>query len=143
MHALVNYVTVTVTPTTTAATVTNTASVTTDITVSTSTTVVEGTTMTLVSTLTETDVNTQFTTTTYTPVAQRAVRREVSTAVPAYASSCTKPGAYASACSCLLGSALPTSTSIITVTASVSHESTPCKTISLTSLLMNRRFPLH
>jgi hypothetical protein len=98
--------------------------------------------VTLVSTLTKTDVNTQFTTTTYTPVAQRAVKREVSTAVPAYASSCTKPGAYASACSCLLGSALPTSTSTITVTASVSHESTPCKTISLTSLQMIRLFPL-
>ncbi|OIW26518.1 hypothetical protein CONLIGDRAFT_476211 [Coniochaeta ligniaria NRRL 30616] len=120
--AVVNVVTVTVTPTVTGATVTATTSTTSSITVSQSTTTVTTTTVAVFSTVTTTDVSTSVTLSTVLPVLrreeQRAEKRALTTSVPAYASSCTKPGAYASACSCLLGHSISTSTSTVTVTAS-------------------------
>ncbi|KAH8903251.1 hypothetical protein BR93DRAFT_940780 [Coniochaeta sp. PMI_546] len=119
-RAFVNVVTVTVTPTATALTVTSTASVTSSIIVSTSGTTVKTTTVAVFSTVTSTDVSTTVTISTVLPVVPRAEaeKRALTTSVPAYASSCTKPGAYASACSCLLGHSASTSTSTVTATAS-------------------------
>jgi hypothetical protein len=140
LGALANVVTVTVTPTATVATVTLTASVTSSITISKSATTVATTTVAVLGTVTDIDVSTSITISTVLPVL--AKRDVTTTSQPAYASACTKPGSYASACSCLFGSALPTGTSTVTVTASVSNLFQSFWSSQLITLLRTGRRPI-
>jgi hypothetical protein len=131
--AILSIVTVTVAPSSTVTTIRPTATLTSPTTTSTTSTRILTTTVDVLSTETTISVSTIFTTSTVQPVVPRAEKRALTTSVPAYASSCTKPGAYVSACSCLLGSSLSTSTSTVTVTASVSTAYRTC----LPNWLMN------
>ncbi|KAB5542730.1 hypothetical protein GE09DRAFT_1191994 [Coniochaeta sp. 2T2.1] len=96
-----------------------------------SSTAVSTTTLTIFSTVTSTAVSTAVTTFVTTPDARRQL---LTTSVPAYTGSCTNPGAYASACLCLLGHSLSASASTVTVTASaVSTIATSTTTVRVPS----------